>query len=83
MPIMQKYKEVLNMDERKPSFIERMLVSVATGAACGALSGKADVDLQQNQQFTDMMIDLAFIGQDAWKHRNRNGYFNPDDPYKR
>lgn len=71
------------MDERKPSFLEKMFVSVATGAACGALSAKANVDEETQKIFTGNMIDLALNLQDMNAHRKRKGYFDPDDPYWR
>ena len=71
------------MDQRKPSFLSSLLVSAATGAACGALGGAMNAREEDQKAFTDTMVDLALDLYDQHAHRQKKGYFDPDDPFWR
>ena len=63
-------------DERKVSFLEKMVTSVATGAACGAISAKCEAPKELRDAFTGAIIDNVLLVQEAWKDRDKKGYFN-------
>lgn len=71
------------MDERKPGFLSSLLVSAATGAACGALGGAMNAREEDQKIFTGTMVDLALNLHNMNAHRKKKGYFDPDDPYWR
>lgn len=71
------------MDQRKPSFLSSLFVSAATGAACGALGGAMNAREEDQKAFTGTMVDLALNLQNNYIHRQKKGYFDPDDPFWR
>lgn len=62
------------MEERKPSFLEQLIVSAATGAMTGAVAGSLNLDDQTRRGVTDLALDFSLNGMKNFKKRDRDGY---------
>lgn len=63
-------------DERRVSFLEKLIASAATGAVCGAITAKVDAPDELRNAFTDVMVDNVLLVQETMKDRDKRGYFN-------
>lgn len=61
--------------ERELSFVERIIISAATGAATGAISGSVNLPDENREEFTSVMIDLALRSAERNKQKQKKGYF--------
>lgn len=61
-------------EERKPSFLESLMVSAGVGAVTGAVSGAVDLPEKGREIFTGTMVNAALTMLDDYKKKDRKGY---------